>query len=167
MKKNIIVSIILAVVMVFSVCSAALAEEEYKNAIGDVDGDGKCAMQDVVETQRYIAKLKGLTDKQLKAADVDEPYGEVNMIDVVCMQKYIAKLIDLFPVENRKVDTDSENTIISDSDSDNKTTDSDTKTTDSESDDDIIIIIEDPDSDTDTGSDVDSDELGWSNIYKP
>ncbi len=142
-SKHKILSLILAAAVLFSmtVCAftTAVADGESEvpaNAIGDVDGSGKCDMQDVVETQRYIAKLKELNNTQLNAADVDEPYDDVNMIDVVCMQKYIAKLIDVFPAESRTSDTDSGKDVTSDSDTENtntETSDTDAKTSDSDS----------------------------------
>ena len=199
MRNNKFIALILALVMAVSVCSVAYAaeEEEYKNAIGDVDGNGKCDMLDVVATQRYIAKLKDFDENQLKFADVDKEFGKVDMVDVVCMQKYIAKLIDMFPAASENKDSDTPAA----SDTDAKTSDSDTKTSDADSDklttdtdseeDPLIIIIDDetdsdtpstdtddhssdsdkPSSDTDNivpSSDDDSDDdKNWSDLYKP
>ena len=66
--------------------------------LGDVNGDGKATMEDVVLLQKYIAKLVELIPEQLKLADVNGD-GDVNMLDVTTIQKYIAKLIPEFPTK--------------------------------------------------------------------
>lgn len=62
---------------------------------GDVNGDEKITMEDVVIIQKGIAKLVDLKDNEKLASDVnfDE---KTTMEDVVLIQKYIAKLINSF-----------------------------------------------------------------------
>ncbi|MDD5923393.1 MAG: leucine-rich repeat protein [Clostridia bacterium] len=62
---------------------------------GDINGDGKVTMEDVVILQKHIAKLVSFTDEQKLLADVDHD-GKITMVDVTTMQKYIAKLITNF-----------------------------------------------------------------------
>ncbi|MDD5923408.1 MAG: Ig-like domain-containing protein [Clostridia bacterium] len=72
-------------------CSEATTEV----LCGDVNGDEKITMEDVVLIQKEIAKLVELKDNEKLAADVnfDE---KITMEDVVLIQKYIAKLISSF-----------------------------------------------------------------------
>ncbi len=62
--------------------------------VGDLSGDKKVEMTDVVELQRIIAKLAKLTNSADKFAADTNGDGVINMEDVTTMQKYIAKLIE-------------------------------------------------------------------------
>ena len=69
-----------------------------KNAdttFGDVTGDFKVTMEDVVMLQKYIADLIIFSDKQKAAADVTHD-DDITMLDVTSIQKFIAELIDKF-----------------------------------------------------------------------
>ncbi|MDD5924455.1 MAG: dockerin type I repeat-containing protein [Clostridia bacterium] len=108
--------VVLSITMLASMATAIASESDAKAlSLGDVDGDTYISMRDVVEIQRYVADLTDLSDDQKKAADVDEPYENVNMLDVVTIQKYIAQLISEFPAESREFN-DSENDIQHDTD---------------------------------------------------
>lgn len=63
--------------------------------LGDVTGDGKVQMDDVVEIQKAIAKLITFSEDEIVSADVNFD-GKNTMEDVVTIQKYIAKLITSF-----------------------------------------------------------------------
>ncbi|MCR5635672.1 MAG: dockerin type I repeat-containing protein [Clostridiales bacterium] len=65
---------------------------------GDVTGDGKVTMDDVVMIQKEIAKLVTFNETQMKLGDTDGN-EQVTMADVVLIQQYIAKLTEHFPVE--------------------------------------------------------------------
>ncbi len=108
--------IVLSITMLASMATAIAAESDDKAlSLGDVDGDTYISMRDVVEVQRYVAKLTDLSTAQKEAADVDEPYEDVNMLDVVTIQKYIAQLISEFPAESREFN-DTEDDLESDTD---------------------------------------------------
>ncbi len=68
--------------------------EKYK-LLGDATIDGKVDMQDVVEIQRYIAKLVQFIPEQSINSDVNED-SFVNMLDITQLQLFIAGLIDAF-----------------------------------------------------------------------
>lgn len=112
-----LIAVLLSVVMMASMMMATsvfAAEDTAAKLTGDVDGDGKVAMGDVVNTQKNIAKLMEFDEATMKLADVDAPYGEITMTDVTSMQKYIAKLFDKFPVEEQTTDSDTEADTTSD-----------------------------------------------------
>lgn len=56
---------------------------------GDLNGDGKSTVADILEIQKYAAKKINLTDDQLLAADLNED-GMANIKDVLEIQKYLA-----------------------------------------------------------------------------
>ncbi len=62
--------------------------------VGDLSGDKKVEMTDVVELQRIIAKLAKITNVADKFAADTNGDGRITMEDVTTMQKYIAKLIE-------------------------------------------------------------------------
>ena len=105
MKK--LFSILLAVVATASLFAlstvgvSALEEDPNANAgkryyLGDINYDGRVAVDDVTALQMHLAGLKKLTPKQTKLADTDEDKGLV-VSDVTCMQFYIAKIMDACP----------------------------------------------------------------------
>lgn len=59
--------------------------------VGDVDLDGTLSILDATLTQRYLAMLDSLTDKQMTLADVDGD-GKVSVIDATKIQRILAKL---------------------------------------------------------------------------
>lgn len=68
---------------------------EYKP--GDVTGDGKVDLFDVLYIQRHIAKFEGyaltdMTEKQRLAADTTHD-GKIDLFDILKIQRYIAKFI--------------------------------------------------------------------------
>ncbi|MCR5636554.1 MAG: dockerin type I repeat-containing protein [Clostridiales bacterium] len=62
--------------------------------VGDLSGDKKVEMTDVVELQRIIAKLAEITNSADRLAADTNGDGIINMEDVTTMQKYVAKLIE-------------------------------------------------------------------------
>jgi len=62
--------------------------------IGDVDGDNRLTISDVVKVQRHLARILLLDDDKRVVADVNYD-GAVNSKDVVLMQQCLAKLIKL------------------------------------------------------------------------
>ncbi|HEY3285261.1 MAG TPA: dockerin type I domain-containing protein [Armatimonadota bacterium] len=65
---------------------------------GDLNGDGKVSITDVVTALRGVAGLVTLTDAQKLAADVNGD-GKFNISDVVMMLRFVAGLITKFPVQ--------------------------------------------------------------------
>ncbi|HEY3283144.1 MAG TPA: dockerin type I domain-containing protein, partial [Armatimonadota bacterium] len=65
-------------------------------AFGDLNGDGKVSITDVVTALRGVAGLVTLTDAQKLAADVNGD-GKFNISDVVMMLRFVAGLITKFP----------------------------------------------------------------------
>ncbi|MCR5636719.1 MAG: hypothetical protein K6F76_06060 [Clostridiales bacterium] len=63
--------------------------------IGDVNQDGQITLEDVVEIQKYLAKLIDFNVVQNAVADASRD-GEISLDDVVLIQKYIAQLITQF-----------------------------------------------------------------------
>ncbi|HEY3284688.1 MAG TPA: dockerin type I repeat-containing protein, partial [Armatimonadota bacterium] len=63
---------------------------------GDLNGDGKVSITDVVTALRGVAGLVTLTDAQKLAADVNGD-GKFNISDVVMMLRFVAGLITKFP----------------------------------------------------------------------
>lgn len=76
------------------VASVVTAEDYEPSTLikGDVNGDSKVTMRDLLDIQKHIARVKLLTEEQQKAADVDGD-GKIAMRDVMRIQRYIAKLI--------------------------------------------------------------------------
>ena len=60
---------------------------------GDVDLNGKVELEDVLELQKYIAKMTVLSEEQLLRAKVTDDGKEPNLNDVLKIQKYLAKSI--------------------------------------------------------------------------
>lgn len=56
---------------------------------GDVNQDGTVNVQDVLQTQKYLAKMISLTDDQKILADVTG--GGITVDDVIMVQKYLAQ----------------------------------------------------------------------------
>ncbi len=63
--------------------------------IGDVNQDGQITLEDVVEIQKYLAKLVDFNVVQSAVADASKD-SEISLDDVVLIQKYIAQLITQF-----------------------------------------------------------------------
>ncbi len=80
--------VLLLVVFSFSSITHAL---DIKN--GDVNGDGKVNVQDVVVVMKYILEMRSLTSDQLIAADFNKD-GVINVKDVTKMMQYSLGLID-------------------------------------------------------------------------
>ena len=65
------------------------SEEEASILMGDVTGDGKVAMGDVVKLARAVAWNLNFTEKERSAADVTGD-GKVAMGDVVKLARFVA-----------------------------------------------------------------------------
>lgn len=61
----------------------------YNIILGDVNGDGKIAINDATLLQKYLTDAVELNNAQLKAADVNKN-GKITVQDVTEIQKYIA-----------------------------------------------------------------------------
>ncbi len=62
-------------------------------AKGDVNGDGKINIQDVVMVMQHVLNLHTLTTEQLSAADVTGE-GDINVVDVTSIMRFSLGLID-------------------------------------------------------------------------
>ena len=60
---------------------------------GDVNGDGKVSMMDLLVLRKYLAGITELTETQMKAADVNND-GKVSMMDVLWLRQYLSGLRD-------------------------------------------------------------------------
>lgn len=60
-------------------------------ALGDVDGNGKLSLFDVLSIQKHMAKINILNGDPLLAADIDAN-GEINSLDAMYLQKYFANI---------------------------------------------------------------------------
>ncbi|MDD5924150.1 MAG: dockerin type I repeat-containing protein [Clostridia bacterium] len=141
MKK--ILSLIIASSMLASMTAMTTAFADEARLTGDVTGDAKVSMEDVTETQKYVAKLVEFDDEQLKAADVDGN-GDVNMEDIVTVQRKIANLIDKFPaddVTDTETDVDSESDTDVTSDTDSASDTDETSDTDTTSEGDTSVVL--------------------------
>lgn len=91
MKRMLSIIMMITVVSTCFLLPITQAGAANTNVYGDVNGDGKTSMKDLLDIQKYIAFIKSFTASQIKAADVDNN-GAVNMKDVLAIQKYIAKV---------------------------------------------------------------------------
>lgn len=67
---------------------------------GDIDGDGKLSLMDVLAVQKHLAKVHILTSEQIAAAGFSDD-GTVTVQDVTTMQKRLAA-VDLAPGEGQE-----------------------------------------------------------------
>lgn len=61
---------------------------------GDVNGDGKVSIDDVLMLQKFLAKMMDLNPLQRAAGDVNGD-GKITVDDVIMIQRYLAKEIEL------------------------------------------------------------------------
>lgn len=97
MKKKML-SFMLAVVMIFSVVSAAISVSGAAEVIGDVDGDGELSIFDATAIQRHLAAIDTLDDAVVKRGLVDGD-DELSILDATAIQRRLAGIIKYFPVE--------------------------------------------------------------------
>ncbi len=97
MKKYI--SVVLAVIIAFSVAVFASAKTVYK---GDVDGDGKVSSVDARYALQAIAELKTLTAEEKRRADYDGD-GKISTIDVRRILQTVAETLPLEELPNVQV----------------------------------------------------------------
>ena len=62
-----------------------------KSVTGDVNGDGKLSLSDILELQKHIANIAVISSEKLQAANL-EGQNEISMTDVLRLQKRIAML---------------------------------------------------------------------------
>lgn len=62
---------------------------------GDINGDGKVGMVDLVRINQYILGIKNLEGIQAWAADVNQSQGTVTMADLVLVNRCILGLVEL------------------------------------------------------------------------
>lgn len=61
---------------------------------GDVNGDGRVSIDDVLMLQKFLAKMMDLNPLQRAAGDVNHD-GKITVDDVIMIQRYLAKEIEL------------------------------------------------------------------------
>lgn len=66
--------------------------------LGDLNGDGKINITDVIILRRYVSGLITLDADKLAAADLNGD-GKVNITDVIILRRYVSGLIDKFPAQ--------------------------------------------------------------------
>ena len=66
--------------------------------LGDLNGDGKINILDLIVLQRYLAELIEFDAGQLAAADLNGD-GKVNSLDMILLERYLAELIEEFPAK--------------------------------------------------------------------
>ena len=62
-----------------------------ESVTGDVNGDGKLSLSDILELQKHIANIAVISSEKLQAANL-EGQNEISMTDVLRLQKRIAML---------------------------------------------------------------------------
>lgn len=93
-------SVLLALVLTMTafiantVTVSAAEETETKIVLGDVNNDGKIDINDVTDTQRYVAGCITFTDNQVKAANTFED-DRIDINDVTELQRYVAGYEDV------------------------------------------------------------------------
>lgn len=98
--KKIIAIIMLLVMLGISIISSSTYAAT--RTVGDVNGDGKINVTDIIKVAAYLKGYKKLKDEEIKVADVDEN-GELNQDDITLMSLRI-KNKKVFPSETRKGD---------------------------------------------------------------
>ncbi len=88
MKTKRFLSILIAVIMAFSVVPVVSAEEG-RVLLGDVNLDGKVNIRDVTLLQKYVANIVELSETQLRAIDANGDKN-LNIKDATSLQKFIA-----------------------------------------------------------------------------
>lgn len=88
MKTKRFLSILIAVIMAFSVVPVVSAEEG-RALLGDVNLDGKVNIRDVTLLQKYVANIVELSETQLRAIDANGDKN-LNIKDATSLQKFIA-----------------------------------------------------------------------------
>ncbi len=66
-------------------------------ALGDVDGDGKLQVKDVLAIQKHVAKVEQLTEEGQRAADINGD-KTIDIEDVLPLQRYIAAMQVDYPI---------------------------------------------------------------------
>ena len=61
---------------------------------GDVNGDNKINMTDIICLRKYFAGLTNLSEKNKLNADINKD-GKINMTDIIKLRKYFAGLENL------------------------------------------------------------------------
>jgi|GEM_PF-1483666 len=92
---------VLLVVLLLFILITTTAAQAFK--LGDVNGDGKIDVRDVVLVQKYVLRKITLTEQQKNAALV-KGYGEINAQDVALIMQYSIGRIKTFPLNIAKVD---------------------------------------------------------------
>lgn len=98
--KKIIATIMLLIMLGITIVSTNTYAAT--KTVGDINGDGKINVTDIVKVAAYLKGYKKLNDEEIKAADVDGN-GELNQDDITLMSLRI-KNKKLFPSETRKGD---------------------------------------------------------------
>lgn len=98
--KKIIATIMLLIMLGITIVSTNTYAAT--KTVGDINGDGKINVTDIVKVAAYLRGYKKLNDEEIKAADVDGN-GELNQDDITLMSLRI-KNKKVFPSETRKGD---------------------------------------------------------------
>gem|GEM_PF-6765422 len=97
-------SVILLVIFLFLFMLPSPAVGAPEATYGDIDGDGKINVLDVVLVMRYALDLEELGADQRERADVTGN-GSVDVQDIVLIMQWVLELVDEFPVEAVPKDT--------------------------------------------------------------
>ncbi len=98
--KKIIAIIMLLVMLGISIISSSTYAAT--RTVGDVNGDGKINVTDIIKVAAYLKGYKKLKDEEIKVADVDEN-GEINKEDIILISLNI-KSKAVFPCNTKKGD---------------------------------------------------------------
>jgi len=77
-----------------------MTKPEGQYIVGDLNGDGKASVADVLEIQKYAAKKNNLTEDQLLAADLNGD-SIANIKDVLEIQKYLAGMGNPYHIDEK------------------------------------------------------------------
>ncbi len=99
MKKRIL-SLLLTVTLMLSLCAVTEASGANTVLYGDTDGDGEVNIIDATLIQRHLIGLITLDEAALQRAKVSGD-GELSIIDATLIQRYDVRLISSFPVEGQ------------------------------------------------------------------
>ncbi len=96
--------LIIGMLSVGSIGAAATTTENQTTSstivYGDVTGDGRISLSDLLEIRKYTARLVTFSDAQIAAADVSAD-GRINISDAYYMYAYIGRQISEFPADTK------------------------------------------------------------------
>ena len=93
---NKLLSIFIAVLMIFMSLTTAVASDDFTYKQGDVDFSGEVDIMDATYVQMFLANNIRLSKNQQALGDVDAD-GIVSVLDATYIQRYVARLVDVMP----------------------------------------------------------------------